>query len=99
MKKARYCGGELMGTRKFKKRRRRTSNNTVKIIVEKHADGFVAYPLGLRGVVVGEGETYEEALADVKSAIRSHLETFGTQVLEVDSSVLEAFVAEAEVAS
>ena len=49
----------------------------IKIIVEKHTDGYVAYPLGLKGVVVGEGDTYEEALADVKSAIRFHLETFG----------------------
>jgi len=24
-----------------------------KIIVEKHSDGYVAYPLGLKGVVVG----------------------------------------------
>jgi len=48
-----------------------------KVIVEKHSDGYVAYPLGLKGVVVGEGETYEEALADVKSAISFHIETFG----------------------
>ena len=53
-----------------------------KIIVEKHPDGYVAYPLGLKGVVVGEGDTYEEALADVKSAIRFHIETFGEDVLE-----------------
>ena len=67
-----------------------------KIIVEKHPDGYVAYPLGgLRGVVVGEGDTYEEALADVKSAIRTHIETFGLEVLEEESPVLEAFVAEA----
>ncbi len=52
----------------------------IKIIVEKHADGYVAYPLGLKGVVVGEGDTYEEALADVKSAIRFHLETFGPDI-------------------
>lgn len=69
-----------------------------KIIVEKHADGYVAYPLGLKGVVVGEGDTYEEALADVKSAIRSHIETFGKDVLDGESPVLEAFVAEAGVA-
>ena len=36
-----------------------------KIVVEKHPDGYVAYPLGLKGVVVGEGDTYEGALADV----------------------------------
>jgi predicted RNase H-like HicB family nuclease len=69
----------------------------IKIIVEKHADGYVAYPLGLKGVVVGEGDTYEEALADAKSAIRFHVETFGQDVLESDETVLEAFVAEAGV--
>ena len=69
-----------------------------KIIVEKHPDGYVAYPLGLRGIVVGEGDTYEEALADVKSAIRFHIETFGQEVLIAEPSVLEAFVAEAGVA-
>ena len=70
---------------------------TFKIIVEKHVDGYVAYPLGLHGIIVGEGDTYEEALADVKSAITFHIETFGKEVLESDSPVLEAFVAEAEV--
>ena len=66
----------------------------LKIIIEKHSDGYVAYPLGLKGVVVGAGDTYEEALTDVKSAIRFHIETFGTEVLETDEEVLEAFVAE-----
>ena len=66
----------------------------LKIIVEKHPDGYVAYPLGLRGVVVGQGETYEEALQDVKSAIRFHIDTFGKEAFEIDPSVLEAFVAE-----
>ena len=69
-----------------------------KLIVEKHPDGYVAYPLGFKGVVVGEGDTYEEALADVKSAIRFHIESFGQEVFEVDSPVLEAFVAETGVA-
>jgi len=68
-----------------------------KIIVEKHADGFVAYPLGMKGVVVGAGSTYEEALADVKSAIRFHIETFGSEVLSDESSLLEAFIAEATI--
>jgi predicted RNase H-like HicB family nuclease len=56
----------------------------VKVIVEKHSDGYVAYPLGVKGVIVGEGDTYEEALADVKSAIKFHIETFGQKILEVD---------------
>lgn len=50
---------------------------TVKIIVEKYSDGYVAYPIDLNGVVVGQGDTCEEALADVQSAIRFHIETFG----------------------
>ncbi len=66
----------------------------LKIIVERHSDGYVAYPIGLKGVVIGQGNTYEEALADVKSAITFHIETFGVEVLEDDSPVLEAFVAE-----
>lgn len=70
----------------------------VKIIVEKHEDGYVAYPLGLKGVVVGQGDSYEEALADVRSAIRFHVETFGDEVLEAEPAILEAFVAEADVA-
>ncbi len=70
----------------------------VKLIVEKHSDGYVAYPLGLKGVVVGEGETYEKALADVTSAIRFHIETFGKEVLDAESSVLEVFVAETRIA-
>ncbi|HHT9105996.1 MAG TPA: type II toxin-antitoxin system HicB family antitoxin [Candidatus Wujingus californicus] len=68
-----------------------------KIIVEKHSDGYVAYPLGLKGVVVGQGDTYEEALSDVKSAIRFHIESFGEAVFEIDPPILEAFVAEAGV--
>ena len=68
-----------------------------KIIVEKHSDGYVAYPLGLKGVVVGEGDTYEEALADAKSAIQFHIETFGKEVTLGETPVLEAFIAEAGV--
>jgi predicted RNase H-like HicB family nuclease len=60
---------------------------TWKILVEKHADGYVAYPLGLKGVIVGEGDTYEQALADCESAVRFHLETFGPEALEVESPV------------
>lgn len=72
---------------------------SIKIIIEKHPDGYVAYPLGLKGVVVGAGDSYEEALADVKSAIGFHIETFGPDVLEDESPVLEAFIAEARVAA
>jgi predicted RNase H-like HicB family nuclease len=49
----------------------------IKVIVEKHPDGYIAYPLGLKGVVIGQGDTYEEAMAEVKSAIIFHIEVFG----------------------
>jgi predicted RNase H-like HicB family nuclease len=68
-----------------------------KIIVEKHSDGYVAYPLGMKGTVVGAGDSYDEALADVKSAIRFHIETFGDEVLPDDSALIEAFIAEATI--
>jgi len=68
----------------------------LKIIVEKFSEGYVAYPLGLKGVVVGEGDTYEEALADVKSATKFHMETFGREILETEE-ITETFVAEVAV--
>ena len=61
----------------------------------KFHDPGIQHELGLKGVIVGEGDTYEEALADVQSAITFHIETFGSEVMEDASSVLEVFVAEA----
>ena len=69
-------------------------NQQIKIIVEKHPDGYVAYPLGIKGVIVGEGDTYEEAMLDVKSAIKFHIKTFGRQELKIEPPIIEAFVAE-----
>ncbi|MEE9296109.1 MAG: type II toxin-antitoxin system HicB family antitoxin [Phycisphaerae bacterium] len=66
----------------------------LKVIVEKHSDGYVAYPLGCKGVVVVEGGSYDEALADLKSAISFHVQSFGAEVLETDPQVLEVFVGE-----
>lgn len=72
---------------------------SLKIIIEKHEDGYVSYPLGLKGVVVGQGDSYDEALADVTSAIKFHIETFGAEVFVEESPVLEAFVAETRLAA
>jgi predicted RNase H-like HicB family nuclease len=52
-----------------------------KVVVEKTEDGYLAYPLGLRGVVLGDGDTFEEVLANVKSAIAFHIQTFGEEAL------------------
>ena len=67
----------------------------IKVIVERHPDGYVAYPLGIKGIVVGEGDTYEEALSDAMSAVRFHVESFGDDVLDIDSPVLDVFLVEA----
>jgi predicted RNase H-like HicB family nuclease len=70
----------------------------IKIVVERHPDTYVAYPIGLGGVVVGQGDTFEEALESAKLAIQFHIETFGDEVLQDNDSVLEAFIAEARIA-
>jgi predicted RNase H-like HicB family nuclease len=68
-----------------------------KIIIEKHSDGYVAYPVGVVGAVVGQGDTYEEALTDVKSAIACYIEVFGKDILD-DIPSVEVFIAEAGIA-
>ena len=69
----------------------------VKVLIEEHSDGFVAYPVGIKGVVVGQGDSYDEALADVKSAICFHVETFGMDSLDGLDSVLDVSLVDAEV--
>jgi hypothetical protein len=66
-----------MSQRSGKKSSKRASGQSFKIIVEKYCDGYIAYPLGINGVVVGEGDTYEEVMSDAQSAVRFHLQTFG----------------------
>ena len=55
---------------------------SIKIVVEKHSDGYVAHALGLTGVVVGQGDTYEAALTDVRSAIAFHIDTLWVKEAE-----------------
>lgn len=71
----------------------------VTVIVEEHEDGFVAYPVGLKGVVVAQGDTYDEAVAEATSAIRFHVETFGDDVLEASSDIKDVRVTVADLAS
>jgi predicted RNase H-like HicB family nuclease len=63
-----------------------------KIVVERHEDGYVAYPVGLAGVVVGEGDTVDAALADVRSAIAFHLQTFGDSAEDAPLDIVLADV-------
>ena len=65
----------------------------LKILIEKHTDSYVAYPVGMRGVIVGEGDTYDEAVADATSAIRFHSETFGKNAFS-DNDIEDARLVE-----
>lgn len=64
-----------------------TNMKTIKVIVEKYSDGYVAYPVGLKDVVVGYGQTCDDALTDVRLAIHFHIETFGADTFyDADNS-------------
>jgi len=67
---------------------------TVHIIVERHSDGYLGYPLGIRGAVVGQGETLEAAVAGTASAVRFHLATFGEGMWDPEATPLAVFVDE-----
>ncbi|MEA2552020.1 MAG: hypothetical protein QOJ65_196 [Fimbriimonadaceae bacterium] len=70
----------------------------LKVIIEQHTDGFVAYPVGLKGVVVAEGDSYEEAVQNLESAIKFHVESFGEQAFQTEDRVIQVFVAETRIA-
>jgi hypothetical protein len=44
-----------------------------KIVVEEHSDGYVAYPLGMKGIVVGEGTFSSEALSEDSPLIEAFI--------------------------
>ena len=70
-----------------------------RVIIEKYEDGYVAYPVGLNGAIVGQGDTYDEAVADISSAIEFHIETFGAEAIETEEKVLDATILEVEVSN
>ncbi len=74
----------------------------IKIVIERHPDGYVGYPLGFtRGAIVGQGETYAEALKDTEGAIKFFIRHYGKKKffehLEGGIPTLEAYIAETSV--
>nr|VFJ67697.1 MAG: hypothetical protein BECKDK2373C_GA0170839_116810 [Candidatus Kentron sp. DK] len=69
----------------------------IKIVVERHPDTYVAYPLGTKGIVVGQGDTFDAAVADLESALAFHRETFGMAQLDVNPPILDAFISDARI--
>ncbi len=59
------------------------------IVVEHQEDGWVAYPTGLKGLIVGLGKTGEGAVEDLRSAIKFHIATFGEDSLGLEKDDLE----------
>ncbi len=59
------------------------------IIAEHHADGWVAYPTGLKGLIVGLGKTSEGAVEDVRSGVKFRVATFGEDSLGLEKDDLE----------
>ena len=53
--------------------------------MEERAGGFVAYPAGLRRAVVGQGDTYGEARADIVVAARFRLATSGPDAADAEA--------------
>ena len=50
-------------------------------------------------MVVGQGDSYQAALDDIRAAIAFHVEAFGAEgLVDDDSPVVEAFVADATIA-
>lgn len=76
--------------------------NRVKIVIEHHADGYFGYPLGFtRGAIVGQGETYAEALKDTESAIQFFIEHYGKdkffEHFDEGNATMDAYIAEAAI--
>lgn len=74
----------------------------MKIIIEKHSDGYCGYPLGFtNGAIIGQGNTYSEALQSTQDSIKAFIEYFGfdefNQHFVMDNTVENAYIAEAEV--
>ena len=63
----------------------------LKFVVGRHRDGYVAYPLGLKGAVVGESDSSESALADAKSAAAFHIESFGERSLRSFLTMMKSY--------
>lgn len=72
---------------------------SIKIVIERHEDGYIGYPLGFsRGAIVGQGDTYADALKDTESAILFFIEHYGRdkflEHIEGGSEMKEAYIAE-----
>ena len=64
----------------------------LKVIIERHFDGYIAYPVGVYGVVLGQGDSLDEAVGDLASALRFHISCFGEAEIDDAATPLAIFV-------
>ena len=64
----------------------------LKIVVEQHSDGYIAYPLGIEDIIAGRGETHDLAVADVTSAIREYFDRAGSNEQLDSYDILDATI-------
>jgi predicted RNase H-like HicB family nuclease len=57
-----------------------------RVQLEQAEAGWLAYPEGINGVVLSQGDTAAEALADLQSALRFHRDTFGRSDMTTPAS-------------
>ena len=60
------------------------------VVIEKDEDGYFAFCPELQGCYT-QGDTYEEAMANIKDAVRLHIEDRieeGESIRQVDSVIL-----------
>jgi hypothetical protein len=74
----------------------------MKIIIEKHSDGYCGYLIGFsNGAIVGQGYTYLEALQSTEDSIQAFIEYYGKekfmQHFQEDNLIQDAFIAELQV--
>jgi hypothetical protein len=56
---------------------------------------FTEQGVAMKGAVVGEGDSYESALADARSAAAFHIESFGKDAFDDQDDVMETSITEA----
>jgi hypothetical protein len=55
----------------------------MKLIIEKHSDGYCGYPLGFsNGAIVVQGSTYLEALQSTEGSILAFIDYYGKEEFE-----------------
>jgi hypothetical protein len=68
------------------------SMRQIRIVVEKHLNQFIAYPVGVKGGRSGVGTTYEEALERVRLPEKLYPESFAKGLVAMRPPVVEACV-------